>query len=65
MRVKFGDKIYSCIKVANPEEGNLLIIITSNGVYTVDMVTDEQAKIAFNSLLVNGYYDVSKFQYSN
>lgn len=65
MRIKFGDKIYLCTKIANPEGGNLLIATTSNGVYTIDMVTDEQAQLAFNNLLVNGYYDVSKFEYSN
>jgi len=31
MRNKFGDKIYLCTKVANPEGGNLLIATTSNG----------------------------------
>lgn len=65
MRIKFGDKIYLCTKVANPEGGNLLIATTSNGVYTIDMVTDKQAQSKFHDLLVNGYCDVSKFKYSN
>lgn len=65
MRIKFNDKIFLCKTVSYPKGSKLLIITTPNGLYTVDMVTKENAKSAYNDLLVNGYYDVSEFEYSN
>lgn len=66
MRVRFNNRIFLCSVVTHPKESKLLIITTSNNsVYTVDMITCEQAEFAYNNLLKNGYYDVSKYEYSN
>ena len=65
MRVRFGKSIYLCTKVTHSEGSKLLLITNSNGVYTIDMLTSEKAEEAFNSLLIDGYYDVSDYDYSN
>jgi hypothetical protein len=65
MRIRFNDKIYFCNAVSYPKGSKLLIITTPNGLYTVDMVTKEKAESAYNDLLINGYYDVSEYEYSN
>lgn len=65
MRVKFDKRIYFCTVATHPQESKLLIFTTPNGIYTVDMVTSQQAEITHNNLLVNGYCDVSEFEYSN
>lgn len=65
MRVKFGKRIRTCTVATHSGESSLLLLTTSNGVYIVDMITCEQAEQAHNSLLVNGYYDVSEYEYSN
>lgn len=66
MRVKFGDRIKLC-KVATHSENSILLIITTstNEVYTVDMLTPENAENNFNNLLQLGYCDVSEYEYSN
>ncbi|MEO2600867.1 hypothetical protein [Clostridium butyricum] len=65
MRVRFKNKIYLCTKVTHPKVSNFLIIATPNGVYTVDMITCEQAELMYNNILINGYCDFSEYEYSN
>jgi hypothetical protein len=65
MRVKFNNSIFLCTTVSHPKESKLLIITTPNGVYTVDMITKEKAESTYNNLLINGYCDVSEYEYSN
>ena len=65
MRVKFNDHIYLCAKVTHTPNSKLLLFITSNGVYTVDMKTSENAKTYYENILINGYLNVSDFEYSN
>lgn len=65
MRVQFGCRIYLCTLATHTKGSKLLLLTTPNGVYTVDMVTCEQAEKAYNELLINGYYDVSRYEYSN
>lgn len=65
MRVKFNDETFLCTKVSHPQNSKLLMITTPNGVYTVDMVTCKQAENVYSFLLLNGYYDVSEYEYSN
>lgn len=65
MRVRFGKNIYLCTKITHSEGSKLLLITNNNGVYTIDMLTAEKAEDAYNSLLINGYYDVSEYKYSN
>ena len=66
MRVKFGSRIKLC-KVATHSENSSLLILTTNDneVYTVDMLTPENAEKNFNKLLQFGYLDVSEYEYSN
>lgn len=65
MRVKFGKRIHLCTTATHAEGSKLLLFTTKNGVYTVDMITCEQAENTHNNLLINGYCDVSEYEYSN
>ncbi|MPW26239.1 hypothetical protein GC105_10610 [Alkalibaculum sp. M08DMB] len=65
MRVKFGSSIYLCTSVSHIKESKLLLCTTSNGVYTVEMLTCEQADKAYGDLLINGYCDASGCKYCN
>lgn len=66
MRVRFNNRIFLCSMVSHSKGSKLLNITTIfNSVYTVDMITCEQAEIAYNDLLINGYFDVSGYEYSN
>jgi hypothetical protein len=65
MRIKFNNKIYLCTKITHTPNSKLLLFTTSNGVYTVDMKTIENAQIYYEDVLIKGYCDVSKFEYSN
>ena len=65
MRVKFGDRIYSCTVATHTKNSNLMLLTTSNGVYTVDVETAVTANILHDRLLVDGYCDFSKYEYSN
>jgi len=42
-----------------------LLFTTSNGVYTVDMKTSENAKTYYENILIKGYLDMSDYIYSN
>ncbi len=64
MRVKFGKRIYFCT-LATKTSGNRLLITTSNGVYTVDCKTEDNAVDCHRQLLQNGWCDFSYYQYSN
>lgn len=65
MRVKLGNRIYMCTVATHSEDSHVILLTTSNGVYTVDMVSVEVAKYCHNQLLVQGYYDFSSYEYSN
>lgn len=65
MRIKFGNKIFLCTKVSHPQGGDLLIITTPNSIYTVKTSSCKEAEFILNNLLINGYYDVSEYEYSN
>lgn len=63
MRVKFGKRIWFCTLAT--KTGNLLLITTSNGVYTVDCKTENVAAALHAQLLELGWCDFSDYQYSN
>jgi hypothetical protein len=65
MRVRFNNSIYSCTKVSHTPESKLLLITTTNGVYTVDMITSKSAELAYYQILTKGYCDFSKYEYQN
>jgi len=65
VRVKFNNRIYLCTKVTHTPNSKLLLFTTSNGVYTADMKTLENANTYYKDILINGYLDVSDFEYCN
>lgn len=65
MRVKFNNRIYLCTKVTHTANSKLLLFTTSNGVYTVDMETVENAETYYENILIKGYLDVSDFEYNS
>jgi len=65
MRVRFGNRIRLCTVATHSKDSKLLLLTTSNSVYTVDMLTNENAESHFNNLLQLGYCDVSEYEYSN
>jgi hypothetical protein len=66
MRVKLGKRIYLCTVATYSGNGStILVLTTSNGVYSVAMGNSKNAKNAHIELLENGYYDFSEFDYSN
>lgn len=66
MRIKFGTWIHFCSFVSNPGGcSNIINAATGNGLYTITFNTVDEAKEAFNQILVNGYYDASSCEYSN
>lgn len=65
MRVKLGERIYVCTVATHTKESKLILLTTSNGVYTVIMNSVTEAEICHKSLLENGYYDFSEYEYSN
>lgn len=66
MRIKFGTWIQFCSFVSNPGGcSNIINAATGNGLYTITFNTVDEAKEAFNQVLVNGYYDASDKDYSN
>ena len=65
MRIKLGEAIHVCTKCSHPIYSNLLILTTSNGVYTVDMIINANANIAVQQVLTQGWCDFSDYHYSN
>ena len=63
MRIKFGDSIRLCSKITL--SGKLLFITNSNGVYTVDADTEDNAKYIYKTILERGYFDLYGYDYSN
>lgn len=65
MRIKFGNHIDLCKRVSY--SGGALLIITTvyNDVYTVNCKSEYNASKLYKEALVNGYLDVSDFEYSN
>jgi len=62
MRVKLGN---SCTVATHRDDSKLILLTTSNGVYTVEVNSSEEANNCFDLLLANGYYDFSECEYSN
>jgi hypothetical protein len=62
MRIKFGNSIRLCSNVTL--SGKLLIITNSNGVYTVDVETEENAEYIHTTILERGYFDLCGYDYS-
>ena len=65
MRVKFGNHIDLCNRITHSEGSSLLLITNRNGVYTVNIRNVTEAEELFNQALVDGYLDVSDYEYSN
>ncbi len=65
MRVKFGKRIYFCTVITHTEGSKLLLFTTPNGVYTVDALNCNQAENIYNKILIDGYCDLSGYEYSN
>lgn len=65
MRVNFKTHICFCHKVSHSEGSKILLFTTNNDIYVVDMITCENALVAYNKLLTDGYYDVSEYEYNN
>lgn len=65
MRVKLGVRIYFCTVATHTEGSKLILLTTSNGVYTVVMDSVNEAYECHEKLLKDGYYDFSGFEYSN
>lgn len=66
VRIKFGTWIQFCSFVSHPgADGNIINASTGNGIYTIVFDTVDEAKEAFNQILVNGYYDASDKEYRN
>lgn len=65
MRVRFNKRIYFCTVATHSPDSVLLLLTNSNGVYTVDLETKEKAEEVYNQLLVEGYCDLSEYEYSN
>ena len=65
MRVKLGKRIQFCTLATHSENSKIILLTTSNGVYTVLMDDEKIAEYAHMSLLVDGYYDFSDCEYSN
>lgn len=65
MRVKFGNHVDLCYRVTHSEGSKVLLITNRNSVYTVNIGNVEKAEELFNQALVDGYLDVSDYEYSN
>lgn len=66
MRVKFGNHIDLCKRITHSDGSKLLLITTiNNSLYTVDCKYESVARNWFNKALVDGYIDVSDYDYSN
>lgn len=65
MRVLLGRRIYLCTVATHPKGSHLILLTTSNGVYTVEMKSAAEAEECHNRMLKMGYYDFSGREYSN
>jgi len=65
MRVKFGNHVDLCNRITHSVNSELLLITNKNCVYTVLIGNVEKAEELLNQALVNGYLDVSNYEYSN
>lgn len=65
MRVLLGRRIYLCTVATHPRGSNLILLTTSNGVYTVIMDSAAEAEECHERLLKMGYYDFCGKEYSN
>lgn len=65
MRIKFGNHVDLCKRVSY-SEGNFLIVTTMyDQVYTINCGNKVIASRLYEEILVEGYLDVSEFEYSN
>lgn len=65
MRVKFGRRIYICTVATLCNNSSLILLTTSNGVYTIDTNSIFIANDCHAQLLEKGYCDFSDYEYSN
>lgn len=65
MRVKFGNHVDWCRRAHHSYGSGLLLITTDHSLYTVDCGDDATAEDLHNKILVDGYIDVSNFDYNN
>jgi hypothetical protein len=65
MRIKLGKGIHTCTKATHPDNSKLLILTTSNDIYTVDCNSQRVAEEIMNMLRVDGHYDFSAYKYIN
>lgn len=63
MRVLLGNRIYFCTVATL--SGNLILLTIGKEVYTVDMVSTDNAQMCHNQLLKKGYFNFSFYEYSN
>lgn len=60
-----GRRIYLCTVATHPDDSNLILLTTPNGVYAVHMGSVSEALVAHNELLVQGWYNFTDYEYSN
>lgn len=65
MRVKFGNHVDLCDRVTHSVDSEWLLITDRNCIYTVLVGSVEKAEELLNQALVDGYLDVSNYEYSN
>lgn len=66
MRVKFGNHIDLCKRITHSDGSKLLLITTiNNSLYTVNCEYVSVARNLHNKALIDGYIDVSDYDYSN
>lgn len=66
MRIRFGTWIHECKMVSNPGgDSKILNALTDNGMYTIVFDTNEEAAEAYIQILREGWFDATKFEYSN
>lgn len=63
MRVKLGKRIYLCTLATC--SGDIILLTTNNGIYTVKCYSEATASICHLKLLKDGYFDFSNFDYTN
>ena len=59
MRIKIDTHIWLCNFVGKTDNDNVIRADVPNGLYTIEFKTNEEAEIAFQQLLENGYYDAT------
>ncbi len=63
MRVRFGDHIDLCQRVTYNNSFFIFVTNVYGKVYTVDCKNEITASKLYEEVLINGYLDVSEFDY--